>query len=59
MRGFNNHFFEPKSLDILSDEDKHLSIQERISKRYIGDISGQVEDVIFYFSNHDECLKNN
>ncbi|MFA6066458.1 MAG: ATP-binding protein [Candidatus Babeliaceae bacterium] len=52
-------FFVPKEPGALSDEDRELPIQERISKRYIGDIPKQVEDLIFYFSNHDECLQNN
>lgn len=51
------HFFIPKKPEPLTEEEKNLSVQERVAKKYIGDLPTQVNDLIFYFSNHEECLE--
>jgi SpoVK/Ycf46/Vps4 family AAA+-type ATPase len=51
--------YEPKIPKPLSEEEKKQNINQRISKKYIGKIPPQIENVIFYFTNHEVCLKNN
>lgn len=55
----DEHYFIPKEPFALSQEEKKIDVQERISKKYIGEIPNLVKDVIFYFSHHEECVKNN
>jgi SpoVK/Ycf46/Vps4 family AAA+-type ATPase len=52
------HFFTPQEPIPLTGEEKKLTVQERISKKYIGDLPKQINSLIFYFSNHQKCLDN-
>jgi SpoVK/Ycf46/Vps4 family AAA+-type ATPase len=53
------HLFEPIEPEPLTEDEKKLTAKERISNKFMGDIPPQVNDVIDYFSNHDDCVKNN
>lgn len=54
-------FFQPRQPQSLChiNEYKNLSVQERISKKFIGELQGQVLDVITYFANHKEFVAKN
>lgn len=52
------HCFIPKIPKALTPEERNINILERIKKKYIGDIPHHVQDVIFYFSNYEKCIKN-
>jgi len=54
-----DEIFEPKQPVPLSDEYKKTSIIERIKKKHIGELPKKVDDLIYFFSNHEECVKNN
>jgi SpoVK/Ycf46/Vps4 family AAA+-type ATPase len=53
------HFFRPRKSKQLTSKEKEIAIEARIGKRYIGEIPSQVKDAIFYFSNHEECVRDN
>ncbi len=54
-----SYHFEPRQPAPLTNEQKTIPIHERIKKKFIGDLPGRINDLIFYFSNQELCLKNN
>ncbi len=53
----DDYFFAPKYPDQLTEIERELSVHSRIKQHYIGKIPDQIEDAIFYFSHHQECIE--
>lgn len=53
------HFFTPKYPMPLTEEEKKINIYDRIAKKYIGKIPLQMNNVIFYYTHQELCIKQN
>jgi SpoVK/Ycf46/Vps4 family AAA+-type ATPase len=53
------HLFEPRYPQPLTPDTLKISVKQRISDKFIGEIPNKIDDVIFYFTNHSECVRDN
>ncbi|MFZ5953885.1 MAG: AAA family ATPase [Candidatus Dependentiae bacterium] len=42
----------------LTEDEKLISVKDRILKKYKGDLPSAIDDLIFYFSNYEKCREN-